>query len=362
MPTAGGTEMLNGFMQQTFLQNRILDYLIFIAVFLVSVFVIQIFKIIILKRLKKWAEKTNTAIDDLLIHIIEKTLLPLLYFGVFYLSTRCLTLNSFLKKGIDALGIVLLTAFGVYFLIKIINYTLENYWLKKRKDVTKERNIKTIMPIVKITIWGLGIIFLLNNLGFKISAVIAGLGIGGVAVALAAQAILGDLFSYFAILFDRPFEIGDFIIIDDYLGTVEHIGIKTTRIRSLGGEQLVLSNTDLTSSRLRNYKRMGKRRVIFRLGVTYEARLEQLKEIPTTIRDIVKSIDDTVFDRAHFFSYGDFSLIFEIVYYIVGRDYNKYMNIQQEINFKIKEEFEKRAIEFAYPTQTLYLNKTNKTE
>ncbi|MEA1995883.1 MAG: mechanosensitive ion channel family protein [Campylobacterota bacterium] len=354
--------MLNGFMQQTFLQNRILDYLIFIAVFLVSVFVIQIFKVIILKRLKKWAEKTNITIDDFLIHIIEKTLLPLLYFGAFYLSTRCLTLSSFLNKAIDALGITLLTAFGIYFLIKIINYALENYWLKKGKDATKERNIKAIMPIAKIIIWGLGIIFLLNNLGFKISAVIAGLGIGGVAVALAAQAILGDLFSYFAILFDRPFEIGDFIILDNYLGTIEHIGIKTTRIRSLGGEQLVLSNTDLTSSRLRNYKRMGKRRVIFRLGVTYETSLEQLKEIPTTIRDIVKSIDDTIFDRAHFFSYGDFSLIFEIVYYIVGRDYKKYMNIQQEINFKLKEEFEKRAIEFAYPTQTLYLNKTDKTE
>ncbi len=350
--------MLNSIMQQTFLQNRILDYLIFIAAFLASIFIIRIFKTVFVKRLKRWAEKTKTTIDDFLIHTTEKAILPLLYFGAFYLSTRCLTLSPVINKGIDILGIVLLTIFGIYFLIKIINYALENYWLKG-KDETKERNIKAIMPIVKVTVWGLGIVFLLNNLGFKVSAVIAGLGIGGVAVALAAQTVLKDLFSYFAILFDRPFEIGDFITIDGYLGTVEHIGIKTTRIRSLGGEELVFSNTDLTSSRLHNYKRMDKRRVVFRLGVTYETSLEKLKEIPGIIRDIIESVDDTIFDRAHFFSYGDFSLIFEIVYYIIGRSYNKYMDIQQEINFKIKEEFEKRGIEFAYPTQTLYLNKIN---
>ncbi len=199
---------------------------------------------------------------------------------------------------------------------------------------------------------------MLDNLGFKISAVIAGLGIGGIAVALAAQAILGDLFSYFAILFDRPFEVGDFIILGEYLGTIEHIGIKTTRIRSLSGEQLVFSNTDLTSSRLRNYKRMGKRRVVFKLGVTYQTTLKQLKTIPGIIENIIKGVKDTTFDRVHFSSYGDFSLIFEVVYYVMSRDYNKYMDIQQVINFAIKKEFEAGGIEFAYPTQTLYLTKT----
>ena len=199
--------------------------------------------------------------------------------------------------------------------------------------------------------------FFLDNMGFEISAVIAGLGIGGIAVALAAQTILKDLFSYFSILFDRPFEIGDFIIIGEYLGTIEHIGIKTTRIRSLGGEQVILSNTDLTSSRVRNYKRMDKRRVLFKLGVTYQTSLEQLKAIPGIIKNAIENVEDTIFDRAHFFSYGDFSLVFEVVYYVKSRDYNKYMDIQQEINFAINEEFKNRDIEFAYPTQTLYLNK-----
>jgi len=350
--------MFKGFLQQTFLHNRILDYLICLSVFLIGIIVIQIFKRFLLKRLREWAKRTATTIDDFLIRMIEKELLPLFYFGAFYVSIQGLTLNPALEKGINVLGLILLTIFGVRFLLAVIVYGLENYWVKKEKDVAKKQGLKGIFMTVKVIVWGLAIIILLDNFGIKVSALIAGLGIGGVAIALAAQSILGDLFSYFSIFFDRPFEIGDFIIVGDLLGTVEHIGIKTTRVRSLGGEQLVFSNTDLTNSRVRNYKRMDRRRVVFRLGVTYETGLRELKEIPVVITNIIKGINDTVFDRTHFFSYGDFSLVFEVVYYVIGSDYNKYMDIQQEINLKIKEEFEKHGIEFAYPTQTLYLNKT----
>lgn len=350
--------MFKGFLQQTFFNNRILDYLICLSIFLIGIIVIQIFKRFLLKRLRKWAKRTATTIDDFLIRMIEKELLPLFYFGAFYVSIQGLTLNPALEKGINVLGLILLTIFGVRFLLAIIVYGLENYWVKKEKDVAKKQGLKGILMTVKVIAWGLAIIILLDNFGIKVSALIAGLGIGGVAIALAAQSILGDLFSYFSIFFDRPFEIGDFIIVGDLLGTVEHIGIKTTRVRSLGGEQLVFSNTDLTNSRVRNYKRMDRRRVVFRLGVTYETGLRELKEIPVVITNIIKGVNDTVFDRTHFFSYGDFSLVFEVVYYVIGSDYNKYMDIQQEINLKIKEEFEKHGIEFAYPTQTLYLNKT----
>ncbi|MBL7081340.1 MAG: mechanosensitive ion channel family protein [Candidatus Omnitrophica bacterium] len=349
--------MLREILEISFFQNRLLDYLICALFFLLTVFIIRIFKAIVLARLKAWAKKTATTIDDFLIHIFEKTLLPLLYFGAFYLSIRNLTLNPVLTKMIDIIGLILLTIFAIRFLVATINYALEAYWLKREKDISKKRSLKGIVNIIKVIIWGLGIVFLLDNLGFKISTVIAGLGIGGVAVALAAQAVLGDLFSYFSIFFDRPFEIGDFVIVGDFLGTVEYIGIKTTRLRSLGGEQVVFSNTDLTNSRLRNYKRMEKRRVVFKLGVTYQTTVSRLKEIPIIITDIIKNTKDAIFDRAHFFSYGDFSLIFEVVYYVLGSNYNKYMDIQQEINFRIKEELEKRGIEFAYPTQTLYLNK-----
>jgi len=346
-------------LEQYFWGNRVLDYLTFLAIFVVGLVVVQIFKTIILNRLKVWSEKTKTTIDDFVVKIFENNLVPLAYFGVFYSALGYLTLIPTVRRAVNVLGVVALTVFAIRLIIELMDYVLLTIWLGKEEEGKSEKkaSLKGILNIAKIIVWGLGIVFLLDNLGFKISAVIAGLGIGGIAVALAAQAVLGDLFSYFAIFFDRPFEVGDFIIVGDYLGAVEHVGIKTTRIRSLSGEQLVFSNTDLTNSRVRNYKRMEKRRVVFKLGVTYQTALVQLKEIPEIITKTIKNVKDTVFDRAHFFSYGDFALIFEVVYYVLGNDYNKYMDIQQEINFKIKEEFEKRGIEFAYPTQTVFIEK-----
>src|SRR3989338_6120266 len=340
-----------------FLGNSILNYLIVALMLFTGFLGIKIIEYVILRRLRKWAEKTATTFDDFIIGVIKKIGVPLAYFGVFYLGMNVLTLDPLLRKITNIVATSILTLAAVRFGIALISYGFEVYLSKKEKNEALKRSIDGILVVVKVIIWGLAIVFFLDNLGFKISAVIAGLGIGGVAVALAAQAVLGDLFSYFAILFDRPFEIGDFIITGDYLGTIEHIGVKTTRIRSLSGEQLIFSNTDLTNARVRNYKRMEQRRVVFKLGVTYQTPLEKLKTIPGIIENIIKDTKDTAFDRAHFFSYGDFSLVFEVVYFVLGPDYNKYMDIQQEINFAIKEEFEKRSIEFAYPTQTLYLQK-----
>lgn len=345
-------------LQQTFLNNRILDYLICFSVFLVGFIAIRIFDRIILIRLKRWSKQTATSVDDLLVHIIEQKVSPMLYFGVFYLSIQFLTLASLLKKGINALAVILLTILAVRLMLAVIIYSLDIYWERKEIDASKKLGFRMIHTAIKVVFWSLAVIIILDNFGVEISTLIAGLGIGGVAIALATQAILKDLFSYFVIFFDRPFEIGDFIIVGDFMGVVDHIGIKTTRLLSLSGEQIIFSNTDLTDARVRNYKRMDKRRIAFQLGVPYQTTSEQLKEIPFIIANIIKEINGAAFDRAHFFSYGDFSLIFEVVYYVLGRDYNKYMDIQQEINFKIKEEFEKRGIEFAYPTQTLFLTKT----
>ena len=341
----------------SFLNNRVLDYLICVGIFLLSIIVIKIFKLIILKKLKKWAEKTVTTLDDFIVGVFERVVTPFLYLGALYLSVQILTLGASVAKVINVIGIAVLTIFTVRIASKLITYGFEVYSRKAKQSSTLDQSLKGILKVVKFILWSGAIIFFLDNLGFKISAVIAGLGIGGVAIALAAQAVLKDLFSYFSILFDRPFEVGDFIIVGDLLGTIEHIGIKTTRIRSLGGEQLVFSNSDLTNSRVRNYKRMQKRRVVFKLGVVYGTSLKTLKEIPPIIEKAIKSIKDTVFDRAHFSSYGDFNLVFEVVYYVLSSDYNKYMDTQQEINFLIKEEFEKRKIEFAFPTQTIHLNK-----
>jgi len=350
-------EMIQEGLQGTFLGNRIMDYCISILLFVAAVLAIKIVQRLVISRLKRWAEKTATTLDDFLVGLVQNIVVPLAYFGAFYIGIKALSLPGPLKKGIDVLAMAVLTFCAARLAVVFITYSLDLYLSKRGGEKGLKRSLTGILRVAKLIVWSLAIVFFLDNLGFRISAVIAGLGIGGVAVALAAQAVLGDLFSYFAILFDRPFEIGDFIIVNEYLGAVEHVGIKTTRIRSLGGEQLIFSNTDLTNSRVRNYKRMEKRRVVFKLGVVYQTPLKQLQEIPGIIENVIKNTKDTAFDRAHFFSYGDFSLVFEIVYYVMGADYNKYMDTQQQINFAIKKEFEERRIEFAYPTQMLYVSK-----
>jgi len=348
---------LEKIMNYVFLGNTLRRYLLTLCVLLLGMLIIKFIIRKIIHHLRLLAEKTVTTFDDLLVGLLEKIALPLSYFTVVYLSFKTLNLPPTAEKifNYSIMGIVVF--FAVKVLIAFIAYGFMIYLKKQNGDAALEKSLHGIMAVIRIAVWVGAVIFFLDNLGFKISAVIAGLGIGGVAVALAAQTILKDLFSYFCILFDHPFKAGDFIIVGDFMGTIEHIGIKTTRIRSLGGEMLVFSNSDLTDSRLRNYKLMEKRRVVFRIGVVYQTKLSQIKEIPKIIKNIITNTKDATFDRAHFFSYGDFSLIFEVVYYVIGGDYNKYMDIQQEINFAIKEEFEKRGIDFAYPTQTVYLPK-----
>ncbi len=348
-------ELLNS----VYFGNKLLDYLICLSVFIAGIVALLVFKRIVLGRLKKWSQKTKTTIDDFIIQIFDKNIIPLLYFGAFYISIQNLVLPERIERVINLAGVALMTVMAIRLLIAVITYALNTFWIKPEQNAARERSLKGFLSVVKIIIWGVGVVFLLDNMGFKVSAVIAGLGIGGVAVALAAQTILGELFSFFSILFDRPFEVGDFIIIGDYLGVVENIGIKTTRIRSLGGELLIFSNTDLTNSRVRNYKKMKERRVVFSLGVVYQTPYEKVKAISRMIKEIITNVKDARFDRAHFSSYGDFNLAIEIVYYVLSPDYNKYMDIQQEINLAIMKKFEEEKIEFAFPTQTLYVNKTS---
>ena len=350
-------ETVKSILEQTYYSNSLKQYLICAGIFIVSLILIKIIRVLIIRRLKKWSELTKTTVDDFLVKLLEKFIVPFSYYLVIYVSLKYLVLPDMLDKTINISAMAVMTFFGVRLAMQLISYGFNIYSRKTSGSEALDRGLNGILQVITFMAWALAIIFFLDNLGFRISTVIAGLGIGGVAIALAAQAVLGDLFSYFSIIFDRPFEVGDFIIVGDLLGSIEHIGIKTTRIRSLGGEQLVFSNSDLTNSRIRNYKRMEKRRVVFKLGVVYQTPLKALKEIPAIIKKAIKSTENTIFDRAHFFSYGDFSLTFEIVYYVLSSDYNKYMDIQQEINFAIKGEFEQNNIEFAYPTQTVYLAK-----
>lgn len=345
-------------LEQVFLGNRILDYVIALAVLLFSLVFVKVVVRMIIRRFKKYALKTTTTIDDFMVTILERIVLPVLYLSCFYLGLKILKLPTVMDGVINVIELAVITFLAARIIILLLGYSLNAYLTKKQEDPTLVRSLDGMSNVAKFLVWALALIIFLDNIGFKVTTMIAGLGIGGIAVAIAAQALLKDFFSYFSIVFDRPFKLGDYIIIGDFMGTVEYIGIKTTRIRSLGGEQVVFSNTDLTDSRVRNYRLMEKRRVLFRIGVTHQTSLAQMKEIPKIIEKIIRDTKDTAFDRAHFFNYGDFNLIFEVVYFVLSPDYNKYMDIQQEINFAIKEEFEKRGIEFAYPTQRLYLHKT----
>ncbi|MDD2928459.1 MAG: mechanosensitive ion channel family protein [Sideroxydans sp.] len=341
--------------EQTYFGNTILAYLTSLAILLGGMAAIYVFKRYILNHLKKLAESSATTIDDLLVKAIERTVVPILYFGVLYASIHTLQLSRDFERGFNIAAIVLVTILVVRTLTAAVHHLLRSNSNAASEEGGKQ--IKGIGGLLNFLIWMLALLFLLDNLGVKISAMVAGLGIGGIAVALAAQAVLGDLFSYFVIFFDKPFAVGDFIVVDDKMGVVEHVGIKTTRIKALSGEQLVFSNTDLTNSRVHNFKKMERRRVVFKLGVTYQTPAEQLKRIPQLVKDIIVAQQDAEFDRGHFANYGDFSLNFEFVYYVIGADYAKYMDIQQAINLAIFEAFEKEGIEFAYPSQTLFVNK-----
>jgi small-conductance mechanosensitive channel len=207
----------------------------------------------------------------------------------------------------------------------------------------------------RIAIWSIVFLAVLSNLGVEVDALIAGLGITGIAVAFALQNVLGDLFASLSIYFDRPFDIGDFIIVDDYMGNVDKIGMRSTRIRSLGGEQIVFANSDLARVRIRNYRRMRERRIFFAVGIEYNVAYEKVELAPKLLREAIEETANTRFDRAHFKSFGDFSLNYEIVYWVLAPDFPAYMDAQHAINLAIYKKFEDAGIPFAFPTRTLHI-------
>lgn len=335
--------------------NPVRDYLIAFGIIVLGLVLITYFRRLILRRLKLWTANTQNHFDDFMIKNIDRFGVPALYFGAIYLGLNYLILSERTENIIRIAITILITFLVIRILSSTILLLLQSYVSKKEHGEEKLKELGGLMLIINVIIWMIGLLFLFDNMGYDVTAVIAGLGIGGIAVALASQNILGDLFNYFVIFFDRPFETGDFIAIDNKMGVVDYIGIKSTRIKSLSGEQLIFSNSDLTNSRIHNYKRMERRRIVFKFGVIYQTSYEQVKLIPAVVKAIVEEQNSVTFDRAHFASYGDSSLDFEVVYYVLSADYNIYMDIHQTINLRIFEEFQKMGVEFAYPTRTLFL-------
>ena len=347
-------------MDSQFLGNTFHAYLVAAVVFL-GVFVgMPIAKRLVLRHLKTLTEATKNDYDDLFHDLLRRFVGPFVYlFTALYFGTLSLSLPGNLSRLLYGFFVVILAIKVAQILQETARFVIRK-WTERtvKEDPTSAAMLKNMTWVVRIMIWVATLLFIFDNLGVNITAFVASLGIGGVAIALAAQAVLGDAFSSFAIFMDKPFKVGDFIIVGDLLGTVEHVGFKTTRIRSLGGEELIFSNTDLTSSRIKNYKRMQERRIVFSIGVIYQTPIEKVKALPQMIRRVVEEHKNARFDRAHFKSFGDFALIYEVVLIVLRPDYATYMDVQQSINFRLMEEFKKAEIEFAYPTQQLYVTKT----
>jgi len=206
-----------------------------------------------------------------------------------------------------------------------------------------------------VAVWAIIFLMVFALLGYNIGPALAGMGVGGIAIALAVQNILGDLFASLSIIFDRPFVIGDFIIVGEQMGTVEHVGLKTTRVRALSGEQLVFSNSDLLNSRVRNFKRMDERRILFTFGLQYDTGYEKLKQIPGIVQEIIEGVENARFDRAHFAEFADSSLEFEVVYFMTVPDFGQYRDAQQAINLELYRRVEELGAAFAFPTRTLHV-------
>jgi small-conductance mechanosensitive channel len=347
---------LHKILEYTFLDNSVQSWMIALGVACIALLALYLARRVGLSRLMVLAGNTANTWDDAVAEMLSRTRSPFILLVALFLGSLFLSLTPEYRQISYSIAAIALLVQGGLWLNALLLYWLKQDEQRRRKtDPGSVAAVNAMGFVGRLVLWAIVLLLVLDNLGVDVTALVAGLGVGGIAVALAVQNILGDLFASLSIVLDKPFTVGDFLIIDDYLGSVEHIGLKTTRIRSLSGEQLVFSNTDLLKSRIKNYGRMFERRVVFKLGVTYQTPHAKLQRIPDIIREAVEDQEPVRFDRSHFQGYGDFSLNFETVYFVLKPDYNLYMDIQQAINLQIHARFEQEGIEFAYPTQTLYV-------
>ncbi|MCA1175268.1 MULTISPECIES: mechanosensitive ion channel family protein [unclassified Pantoea] len=299
-------------------------------------------------RIAHYSEQRNHRVTTLLVEILRSTSQPLLLIFSLLIALRFVDLPASWSVTI---------AHG-WFLAFILQMTMWidcgiRLWLQSLlRDPLHVRNPVTTVILgilLRVVVWVMMMLAILSNMGINITALVASLGVGGIAIALAIQTVLSDVFASLAIGFDKPFEHGDFIVFGDVAGSIEHIGLKTTRLRSLSGEQIVCSNTILLQQTIHNYKRMQQRRIVFKFGINYGTPAEKVRQIGSMVKEIIQDVPDTRFDRAHFLAFDESQLTFEVVYFVLSAEYNKYMDIQQEINLQLMAQLEQKQIRFAFP-------------
>jgi len=349
---------LDGLESVRFLNNDLLVWLFAVCGAAVVSLALSLLFRVLRNNVGKLSRKTSTFADDLVAATLEATKTFTFVFAGIWFGVQFLDLSLGIATFVNRLLVFVVTLQAAIWANRAVSVYIEHYTNTRREDDPGSVSaIQGMSFLVRLFIWSIALLLVLDNAGFEITTLVAGLGIGGIAIALAVQSILGDLFASLSIVMDKPFVIGDFIIVGDLLGVVEKIGIKTTRVRSLSGEQLIFANSDLLNSRIRNFKRMYERRVPFTFGVIYQTTPEQLESIPPKVREIIEGIEGTRFDRAHFKGFGESSFDFEVVYYVLTPDYAVYMDVQQAINLAIYRFFQEQGIEFAYPTRTLFINR-----
>ncbi|MFH1650164.1 MAG: mechanosensitive ion channel family protein [Candidatus Woesearchaeota archaeon] len=347
-----------------FLGNNGQEWAYAIGVFLAVILALYIVRFTFLKWFERLAKKTATDIDDMLIEMLKAIHWPFYWVIAAWSGLKYLTAHPVVDQVINSILMIVLIFYAIRATGKIVDHVAERAAKRRAKEsnlvydkVAKDPIVNVLSLFVKGILWAVGVVWLLANMGFNVASLLAGLGIGGLAIAFALQKVLEDIFASFSIYFDKPFEIGDYIVIGTDMGTVEKIGIKTTRIRTLQGQQLVVSNRELTESRVNNFKKMDRRRIVWNFGVEYSTPVQKLEKILKIVDDIFKKNKMATLDRVHFKEFGDFSLNFEVVYFVESKEYKKYMDTQQDVNFELARRFQKEKIEFAFPTQTIHVKK-----
>lgn len=330
-------------------------YAVVLAEIIAVWIIFRLLKRFILTGLKKITGRTASEVDDAIVAATEKFIIPYIYLTINYGIIEQLNFSPHAENVLKVVMAVITAYFFVRFINHALHLTVLLYMQKKDEPPERIKQLNGMLMVIKVLIWVGGTLMLIENLGYNITTIITGLGIGGIAIALAAQNILGDLFSYFVIFFDKPFEIGDTISVNNITGTVERIGIKTSHIRSVSGEQLIMPNAELVKSTIKNIKRLERRGVTFKLNVRYDTAEEKLRALPELIKNIINKQEYASFERCHLIAFGDFSLSYETLYFINTADLTTYLGIQQNVYLEIMNVFRNEGIDFAFPGQTFIL-------
>ncbi len=345
------------FLETTYYGNTVQAYIIGAAVALAVFVVATSIRAFALGKLRKLARETSTRIDDLAIHLVEQTKHWVILMLSLYAGTLALEIAPDQAAVIRVVAVACFAFQVGRWASSAITFLLREFRERKEAegDTSSLGAIMLVAVVARMTVWILVLLLILDNLGLDVTALVAGLGIGGLAVALAVRNILSDLFSSVSIMLDKPFEVGDFIIVGDLMGTVEHIGIRSSRLRAPSGEQLVFGNEDLISSRIRNMKRMADRRAVMNLRISYGTSTEQLREAPEIVRSVIEAKESVRFDRCHLKALGESAVDLEAVFYMTDPAYALFMDTQQRINLEVLDAFAQKGIHIAYPTQTVYV-------